>query len=855
MKRTIFLCCGVILGWLGMTVMGAEEKSPVFPVPKHWTNLKTVWEVDLEKTQILLRPDATPQEQYAAERLQKLVANRFKKKVAIRENVSEEVTSVWFLGTGIQHGASVAAPERFNGFSIDFVTEGGKQWTVVSGRDGSGTIYGADVLFDLLAKKESGEIVLPNVRIQDYPTIPWRGRPHSVMRQQLLPGQLDAYIFGRINFSDYRDNPNQPATLTMDARKSSMGCPPGKPIDEALAKEVLAEYHRRGMFVYGTVSCNISEGEYGKLLETYDELLRLGCDGVWISMDDTGGGANPVKLVETVAEYLRKTGMTGHRMAFTPPPAEYQNIDKPLNWELAKIETFRDGIWFFTRVPCREDRELTEKMGLTQKPGWWYNYCEVPGVDPKAGFIHSSAILTSQRKDNRPSYMNLLPITPGWGAPTFEKIRDAGENTSHVLLWALCGGWPAEYALGMFGQWAWNPEECEWEDLRDAIYDHVWGPSQLPVIRAFDEKYAILKTFYILPRLWNFRTPDNSLVRLKETATRPQVLALLDELDTLAQTLEEKSFEETALEETRLRDFYLEPLQANLRFARKMATLEYPDYEFAKFETKALEIRAREGVAAADRFLAEVHAKIPPMLETLSRELAELKDIEPVLELWRQRLAKGRTCADLLQAAEADGKLQWKKWLALPITEILPFMENPTEGNLTAIFANVEKPRSGKIVSLVKPEDWKFSWETLRGNALGGLFKREGMTAAAIVLPRHTQTQPGDSASLKTTFAVPKFGKNLWLELFLVDSRLDNTAKGYREIEVWVQGKSVFKRDIADEKATDWISVDVTEMAKENSTLEIQVRVNELRTVHDHTSGVFVGPACLVEKEMEKKGK
>ncbi|MDO5113261.1 MAG: hypothetical protein Q4E67_02690 [Planctomycetia bacterium] len=652
MRAKRFSWLGLILGWMGMVVMGAEEKAPVFPEPKVWTDLERVWDVDLEKTFILLPSEATPQERYAAERLQKLVSNRFKKTVAVGEAVPEEATMVWFLGTGIQRGTSVAAPGKFNGFSLDFVTEAEKMWAVVSGRDHGGTIYGSDVLFDLLEKNEEGKIVLPNVRIQDYPTIPWRGRPHSVMQQQLLPGQLDAYIFGRINFSDFRDNPAQPATLTMDARKSSMGCPPGKPIDEALAKKLLAEYHRRGMFVYGTVSCNISENEYDKLLKTYDELIRLGCDGVWISMDDTGGGSNPVKLAQTVAEYLRKTVMTGHRMAFTPPPAEYQNIDKPLNWDLAKIETFRDGIWFFTRVPRREDRELTEKMGLTQKPGWWYNYCEVPGVDPKAGFLHSSAILTSQRKNNRPSYMNLLPITPGWGAPTFEKIRDAGENTSHVLLWALCGGWPAEYALGMFGQWAWNPEQCEWEDLRDAIYDYVWGPSQVPVIREFDEKYATLKTFYVLPKLWSFRTPDNSLVRLKEVANRPQVLALLEELDSLAAELEKTAFAETALDEARLRDFYLEPMLVNLCFARKMATLEYPDYDFARFEAKALEIRDREGEAAANRFLAEVCAKIPPMLERLSAELAELKDIEPVLDTWRKRLAKGQTCADLLRAAE-----------------------------------------------------------------------------------------------------------------------------------------------------------------------------------------------------------
>ena len=56
---------------------------------------------------------------------------------------------------------------------------------------------------------------------------------------------------------------------------------------------------------------------------------------------------------------------------------------------------------------------------------------------------------------------------------------------------------------------------------------------------------------------------------------------------------------------------------------------------------KAAEILAKTGEEAANAYLADARAKVLPMLDALSKELAELKDIEPVLDLWRQSSGPG----------------------------------------------------------------------------------------------------------------------------------------------------------------------------------------------------------------------
>ncbi len=848
---------------LSASSAAARTDCPLCPVPREYQSMNVTIPLEDSQSAAIILPETTdmPQDvvlscQYAAERLQTLIRNRFHTTLPCLENSSfhkENLKQAFILSID-PNSITDNGKSRANGFRIWFETSTQPVSIHLQGVDAPGLIYACDAVFGLMSKPPEGQAQIAAAKVCDWPSIQWRGRPHSVMAHQLAPGQLDAYVHARINFADYRDDVNVQETVMTPARKSSMGCPPGQPLDDELLKKVLTECHRRGMYVYGTASCNLPEGRYGLLTQTFDELLARGCDGIWISMDDTGGGSDPVKLAQYLAEYMRKKGLKGHDVLFTPGLREYTTIERPLNREMAKLETFNEATWIFTRVPCAEDAKLAREIGLKNKTAWWFNYCETDYPDPKAGFIHSSALLTTQRKDGRPSYMNLLPITPGWGYPEFEKIRDAAQYVDHVNLWALCGGWPSEYAIVMFGHWAWNPENCDWPHLRDSIYSFVWGPGQIELAQKFDETFAELKTLYALARNWSFRTPDNGLVRLKSPENRERALELLNLLDKMAAELAQKAPAETALDKERLEYQYVEPMRASLRFARLQAELDYPEYEFANFEQTAAALEQQEGEDAANAYLARVHRTVSEQIAKLSAAFQELKDVEPTLDVWRARLAAGKTTAERKKAELEKRKKEWEKLTRLDVKEFFPFLENPVEGNFAALFDNLLKQETTETLQCIPGDAWKTDPSQTTGPYRIGKFHREGLatpTLAAIMAPRHTKTQIGDAGWVEQTLDLETLSPNhdqLLAELFITDTRIDNKYRNIRKIEVLVNGKTVWSRDLSDPNAKDRCVFPLERVSETDASCHIQVRVTELHEVSDHTSWVFIGPLRLLKK-------
>ncbi|MDO4856374.1 MAG: hypothetical protein Q4A17_00330 [Thermoguttaceae bacterium] len=854
MKTTSFFHWIAALFLAGIATIGAadalaqsEDSCPIYPTPRSYSPTGEFLPLGTAQTTAIVLPEnPTVPNQYAGERLQSLIRNRFKVELPVVGPGSDAArnAALKFVLEVKPSAVIVDGKSRLNGFSIQMKKDGAASVISLTGADEMGLIYACEAVFSLISKNDAGTAQITAANVVDWPSIPWRGRPHSVMAHQLWPGQLETYLHGRINFVDYRDDPDQPATLTVDARKSSMGCPPGKPIDETLARRCIDEFHRRALYVFGVVSCNIKENEYPKLTQTFDELLRLGCDGIWISMDDTGGGQDPVKLARYAAEYVRKVGKTGQDVMFTPGGREYQKIDMPLNHQMAKIETFNEASWIFTRVPCKEDLEMARKIGLKSKPAWWFNFCETPYPDPKAGFIHSSAILTTQRKDGRPSYMNLQPITPGWGHPEFDKIRDAAQYTDRVNIWAVCGGWTSEYSVVMFGMWAWNPENCDWEKMQTAIYDYVWGPSQVETIRKFDALWTELKSLYFLPRNWVFRTPDDGLVRLKSPENRARALELLDQLDTLAAQLAQNAPEETAMEKDRLEYLFIEPIQTSLKFARKQATLDYPYYEFSDFEQKAVEIFSAEGEKAANEYLDGVQKKVRQQIGTLRTELAELKDIDPVLDKWEARLNNAKNIQMLVRANAEKLAKEWETLVNQPIGQFFPFMEQPSEGTVTALFDGLKEMENAQAPVFA---GWVCKPTQIIGSYRVGAFNRNGLSAAAIVVPRNTKTKAGDCGWVEQTInldaASDSFPKTA--KMYLVDSRIDHRYHGVRRIDVLVNGKTVFSREVSAAVKSNWVEFPLELPADGKPSFRIVVRVTELIPVVDHTSWVFVGPTYV----------
>ena len=648
MKRIIIflliaaVVCTIIIIAQKNKIAITDEGCPIFPVPKEYFSTGERWKLaETGKLAIVHAVEASEPERYAVERLLLHLKRRFGKDVVvITENkLSQDIQQVILMGRPetskwirqlceAEKIELTPSSPGMNGFVLRFVKEGKRQIMLVGGSDPQGVVYVGDALFDLM-RSVGSSVYVQIAHVRDWPSILWRGRPHSVLHHHLVPGAMDAYARARINFSDIRDNPNVKENYFYPARKASMGLPAGQPLDLPPIKEAICEFHRRGIFVYGTVDCAVPKTKYDGMLRTFGELINLGVDGIWISLDDTGEGEDPYGLVRTILDFGKKHDMIGRKIAFTPPDPEYTKIDMPLNHELAKIDGFDEILWFFTRVPCEEDLTMAQSMGLKLKPGWWFNLAD-GGI--QGGISHSGGIMVSTRK-GKPGYLDMVPMDHGWGNPKYENIQKAGYYTDQVLLWAVCDGWPEEYEVVMFGQWAWNPEQHDWDEQRRAAYRYLYGDEGVAIAFEYDSILGDLENKFLLPKIRY--TPNlNWPPRLKDLKDREVALRQADQLCFLADRLTKIASKESAIDRDRLERGYLEPMRATALLARKMASLNYPEYTIQNLYQNVTLDNTQE----IKNKIQQARPLILPELDKIKSELAELKAIDEYITYWKEQM-------------------------------------------------------------------------------------------------------------------------------------------------------------------------------------------------------------------------
>ncbi len=826
---------------------------PIVPVPKVYR--------DLGRAAAFLKPDAaaivvgrnaSETERYAAQRLQGLIERRFKLRLPIlaESDLKDTVRQVILLGERSTNELLEAICQQqkldlsptspgHDGFLIEVVEDAGRQVVVIGGSNARGVVYGQDVFFDLVSR-EGEQVVFRVVSLRDWPSIPWRGRPHSVLRQHLVPGAMDAYVRARLNFTDVRDNPNAKENLVFEARKASMGCPAGVPLDAATMSRHIANSHRRGFFVYGTVSCAVELEKFDSVIKTFEELIALGVDGLWISFDDTGPGGDGPEIVRRVLELGRKHEMTGHAIAMTPPPVEYQHIDKPFNHTVAAIPGMADALWLFTRAPCKEDAETARRVGLKSLPGWWHNLVNIDG-----GFLHNGDVVVPLRRDGRPGYLNLQPLSSGWHRPDYEQLRDAEQNTDTVLLWGICGGYPEEYQMTALGLWAWDPAGHNWDDVRTAVYRYVYGPSLVDTARRFDDTLADLKALFHLPA-WRYHQSPGWPPRLKKVEDREKALSLIAELDALQATLAEKAPAETAIDPQRLESVYLEPMAATLDYGRRMAMLDYPDDALAGLEERMLTLLEASDEAAAEQILAELRPTVLAQLDRIGEELKDLKAVDLYVERLSRQVSGLDYWKQVAARRRAEMPARLKKLMSQPPAALFPYKETASQADLDALLVALPNPPAGQALVEVKPGDWLKTSPRWRGAFCAGPYQAAGQPLVALGYPSGVASKVDDFVEVRTEVKAPEFQGRLMLDAFVQDTREDNRWRGYRFLQLWAENELLWEEDIAqDRKGREWVTVDVTEHAKAGESLALRFRVVEKTPVGSHLSIALLGPVRL----------
>lgn len=843
--RMLLICS---LSLIPMSAAAAESPSdcPLVPVPKVYRDSGRFLPLAGEgEAAIVLGAKATEPESYAAERLQTLFERRFKRRLAIaREDaVPDRVRQVLLLGQRTTNAwldrlceqrkieLSARSPGE-DGFVIDAAEDGMRQVVLVGGSNASGVIYGQNTLLDLFEQRD-GRVELRLAAVRDWPSIRWRGRPHWRMRVHLAPGVFDSYARYRLNFTDVRD------ADTPDGY-AAMGFPPGFKIDVPATKRVLDEAHRRGMFVYGTVSCGVTSDRYEAALGTFSELIKLGVDGIWISLDDSGAGEDAPQIVRRALALGAEHGMTGRRTAITQPVGSYNVIDTDFNRRTAAIPEYAAAQWFFTRPPCQEDFEATRKLGLKLPPAWWHNLFTIRG-----GFLHNAFAIQSVRVDGKPAYLDMQPLSEGWGSPTYEQLRDAAEYTDTVMLWALYDGWPEEYEVGAMGIWAWNPAAHDWARTRRAVYADVYGPAQADTAAAFDDVLHELKSLFEMPV--RHYTPNKGWPpRLKQLRDRQRALELLDRLEPLCAELQQRAPAETLLDPVRLNTVYLEPMQATLGYARKMSQLDYPEYTLGPgIEEQMIELYEERGLAEVEKAAVEARGKVQTQLAAVAEALCGLKGVAEYVAYWNNQIAEKKDWPQRVAQRQAQMKSAFQGLARDGFSRCL-VVERLDDAKYAAWLEKLASPPPGHALAelaadqwLAQPARWRGPW------CLGPLDWRQ-QKLTAIAFPRRIASQVGDYAEVRCELPTPAFQGRLQLDLFVNDTKIDPEYPKYRYLELWINDRLAWEEDIALTRAgREWLSLDVTEAAKSASKLAVRFRLIDRRPVSSYGSVTFLGPLRL----------
>ncbi|OHB54472.1 MAG: hypothetical protein A2Y07_07165 [Planctomycetes bacterium GWF2_50_10] len=828
----MFVLIAVVCG-AGST-QAQQQKCPITPVPKSYeVKQGSKWVLD-GSCQIVIGARATESEKYGAEQLQRLIKQIYGLELSIvSEGRAVEGELRIVMG---QRGTneSVKAVCKKNNIKLDEQTPGsdgfgietaeykGKKIVLIGGSNGRGVIYGGQAFFELLSRGEKG-VEFEQVSIRDWASIAWRGRPCEYVKLHDA-ASLDVCSKTRINWIDLRDS-NEPKKTAL------FGYPAGEPFDKDSAGEVIKNAHRRGIFVYGTVSCGVGPEKFDAVIKTFEELIAIGVDGLWISFDDPGPGQGADTLVAGVIELGKKHGITGRAIAVTPPSGSYQEIDTNWNKMVAKAKGADEMLWLFTRVPCETDAAMMKKIGIKTPLAWWHNWPR-----PAGGLLHDMAGARPLYPHDW-AYYELLPLSAGWLSPTYDELKDAAKYTDCVMLWQTC---PPDYVCAAFGLWAWDPQGHDWARVQRWTYSYLYGAGQADAAREFDEKLAQLKTLFVVPK-YKDTSPRLWPSRLKTIENRGQANKLLDDMDKLAAKIEANAPSQTQTGFERVQFCYIKPMRDTVVYGRKLANLEFPEYTLGDFAGRMFALAANGDQAAAAELIANNREAVATKTAVIADELKDLKYIQEYVSYWNDVLTIEYWKKEVEKAEAKKQQDQAKR------KEMADKFSAVAGGNFDELFKNIDKRPAGKVLLEISGEKWYKGAGRFKGTAVAGIYSSDKYKTAAVAFAGNEMSPEGGLGELLTEFVIPNYTGRLWLAVHIAHHAKGQLKDDARISSIRIDRKTIWNQDLTS-PLSDWVLLDITDQAVVGDKVAMRFFHHNKVDTRDFETIVFVGPALLIAK-------
>jgi hypothetical protein len=837
-KQKLTISLAVAFAVVAAPVVVAADTPLLVPPPKHvtWSSDEPLG-LEAGTVAIVLGDHAAAPERYAAELLQQHVAKRFEQqwpivtehdasRYAVAILLGQPHTSAWArrLCEKLQIDPARDLPMQ-DGYVIRTVADGDRRVVLVVGNDDRGVIYGQDTLFQMIERHPRG-IVLRTADIRDWPSIRWRGRPHTHYTNYDRPGELERYAAARINF--------------IDLRTSTYAIHAGEKLNLPAMKSLVADAHRRGLFVFATVNCGTPASEYDAILATFRQLIDLGADGLWLSFDDKGSGAMPEIIVSRVLELARKHGITPDRIAICPPKGSYQMVETDFNRRIMAVPGMERALWFWSFPPNAVDHAKARAIGLRHGMAWWHNWTR-----PSSGFTHAGS--ASLYNNGRHSYLPVPSLAAGWHAPTYEMLRDAAEYGDAIMPW---GGssWGQWYIAPIIGWWGWDPANHDFTATRTRIYRTVFGPDQVHAAMQFDDRLEEAKSLFRFsaePTEWQPFCPP----RLRNRADRDRALALLDQLATLHKQIAENAPKQTMIPAEQLETVYLDAMRGEVETGRTCATLPYPEYGWDAHQRAILDAIHRGDDAAADRLANNVRDHLQHDVATIGESLAYLRNTQHYTTWWNR-------IADL----DAAG---WRQLLADRRAQFGPRVFDYLfyVASLKSLTAGTDDPplgwgtgrweKTNRIVTTILPEWHEQFW----GDWFAGLYEVRDERYAAFVYRRKTFSTDGQYAELPLHVPTGTGHGRLALLLFLANQDKQTIGGHYvksrwagrRFIELWHEDQLLWDADLGIAREPGkWFMIHLPDAPPGAASLPLRLRVLDRKDLFDHTI-VLIPPIYVLE--------